>query len=178
MPRHWIWFRCGINQDKTNCYPLAHHTWKMLRYYLVKCTTFSTHWRYVAFLQTLVALKRTGCEVRQMECQASSVTANVQSDHLLHGYMLPVFFSIKIFNWSAAYSLALNNPFCILFSSTSPVTFPLSCQASFFLSFTLRSLWNKNKESKHKNLPWLTKQTWYTFLSPNQCHQNTKLYPK
>ena len=57
-----------------------------------------------AFLQTLVdlkwagcglalvALKRTGCDVRQMECQASNVTANVQSDNLLHGYMLPVFF--------------------------------------------------------------------------------------
>jgi len=28
-----------------------------------------------------------------MECQASSVTANVQSDHLLHGYMLPDFFA-------------------------------------------------------------------------------------
>ena len=40
----------------------------------------------------LVALKRTGCDVRQMECQASNVTASVQSDHLLHGYMLPVFF--------------------------------------------------------------------------------------
>ena len=29
----------------------------------------------------------------QLECQASNVTASVQSDHLLHGYMLPVFFS-------------------------------------------------------------------------------------
>ena len=28
-----------------------------------------------------------------MECQASKVTANVQSDHLQHGYMLPVFFT-------------------------------------------------------------------------------------
>jgi len=28
-----------------------------------------------------------------MECQASNVTASVQSDHLLHGYMLPVFFA-------------------------------------------------------------------------------------
>ena len=46
---------------------------------------------YVVFLQTLVALKRTGCDVWQMECQASNVTANVQSDHLLHGYILPVF---------------------------------------------------------------------------------------
>ena len=41
----------------------------------------------------LVALKRTGCDVRQMECQASNVTANVQSDHLLHRYVLPVFFT-------------------------------------------------------------------------------------
>jgi len=41
----------------------------------------------------LVALKRTGCGVRQMECQASKVIANVQSDHLLHRYMLPVFFT-------------------------------------------------------------------------------------
>ena len=40
-----------------------------------------------------MALKRTGCDVRQMECQASNGTKNVQSDHLLHGYMLPVFFT-------------------------------------------------------------------------------------
>ena len=33
------------------------------------------------------------CGVWQMECQVSSVTANVQNDHLLHGYMLPVFFA-------------------------------------------------------------------------------------
>ena len=38
-------------------------------------------------------LKRTGCDVWQMECQASNVTASVQSDHLLHGCMLPVFFA-------------------------------------------------------------------------------------
>ena len=37
--------------------------------------------------------EKNGCGVRQMECQASNVTANVQSDHLLHGYMLPVFFA-------------------------------------------------------------------------------------
>ena len=40
----------------------------------------------------LVVLK-TACDVWQMECQTSIVTANVQSDHLLHGYMLPVFFA-------------------------------------------------------------------------------------
>ena len=40
-----------------------------------------------------MVLKRTGCDVWQMECQASNITANVQSDQLLHGYMLPVFFT-------------------------------------------------------------------------------------
>ena len=40
----------------------------------------------------LVALKRTGYDVCQMECQASNVTANVQSGHFVRGYMLPVFF--------------------------------------------------------------------------------------
>ena len=40
-----------------------------------------------------MALKRTGCDVWQMESQASNVTANVQSDHLVHGYMLPIFFA-------------------------------------------------------------------------------------
>ena len=79
------------SQKKTNCYPLTNHTWKMSPYYLVKCTTFSSDWRNVEFLQTLVALKRAGCDVWQMECQASNVTANIQSDHVLHRYMLPVF---------------------------------------------------------------------------------------
>ena len=41
----------------------------------------------------LMALKRTGCDVWQLECQASNVIASVQSDHFLHGYMLPVFFT-------------------------------------------------------------------------------------
>ena len=40
-----------------------------------------------------VALKRTGCDVWQLECQTSNVTASVKSDHLVHGYMLPVFFA-------------------------------------------------------------------------------------
>ena len=55
---------------------------------------FLSDWSFVAFYQTLealseksqlssVALKRTGCDVRYVECQASSVTASVQSDHLL-----------------------------------------------------------------------------------------------
>ena len=41
----------------------------------------------------LRALERTGCHVWQLECQASNVTASVQSDHVLHGYMLPFFFA-------------------------------------------------------------------------------------
>ena len=39
----------------------------------------------------LVALKRTGCDVWQLERQASNFIASVHSDHVLHRYMLPVF---------------------------------------------------------------------------------------
>ena len=101
-----MYFRLfSLSRKKTNCYSLTQHTWKISPHYLVKCTTFSSDWRYVAFFQTLVALKktgwglalvalkRTGCDVSQMECQAGNVTANVQIDHLLHGCMLPVFFA-------------------------------------------------------------------------------------
>ena len=35
--------------------------------------------------------EKTGCDVWQLECQASSVTASVQSDHLLHSYKFLVF---------------------------------------------------------------------------------------
>ena len=104
--QYYLYFRLFTSsQKKTNRYPLTHHTWKMSPHYLAKCTTFSSDWRYAVFLQTLVALKkagcglalvaprRTGCDMWQMECQASNVTANVQSDHLLRGYMLPVFFA-------------------------------------------------------------------------------------
>ena len=37
--------------------------------------------------------QKTGCDVWQLECQASNVTASVQSDQLLHEHMLPVFFT-------------------------------------------------------------------------------------
>ena len=42
----------------------------------------------------MVALKRTGCDMWQLECLASNVTASVHSDHLLHVYMVPVFSSL------------------------------------------------------------------------------------
>ena len=85
---------------------------KMSLHYLVKCTTFSSDWRYVAFLQTLMALikagcglalaalKRTGCDVWQMKCQASNVTAHAQNDHLLHASSL-------FCHWSTALSTML-----------------------------------------------------------------------
>jgi len=41
----------------------------------------------------LVALKRTSCDMWQLECRASNGTASVETDHLLHGYILPVFFA-------------------------------------------------------------------------------------
>jgi len=42
----------------------------------------------------LEALKRTDCDVWQLECEASNVRATIQSDHLLQGHMLPVYFAI------------------------------------------------------------------------------------
>ena len=36
-----------LSQKITNCYPFTHHNWKMSPLYLVKCTTFSSDWRYV-----------------------------------------------------------------------------------------------------------------------------------
>ena len=79
--------------------------WKLARFKLTRriarslggsWASCSSDWRFVAFFQTSeavkrascrlspVALKRTGCDVWQLECQASNVTASIQSDHLLH----------------------------------------------------------------------------------------------
>ena len=44
-----------------------------------------------------MVLKRTRCDVWQLECRASSVTAIVQSDHVLHQYILSVF--SKVFSY-------------------------------------------------------------------------------
>ena len=88
---------------KTNCYPLTHHTWKMSSQYLVKCTTFFIWLKVCCIPPNVGGSEKSGLWVGiggseknhmwQMECQASNVTANVQSDHLLHGYMLSVFFA-------------------------------------------------------------------------------------
>jgi len=107
------------NSKKSFSTELFIHTFDYLRYLTRKqsvihlptppenVTTLTcdiANWRFVTFLQTLealkrascglssVALKRTGCDVWQLECQASNVTASVQNDHLLRWYMLPVFF--------------------------------------------------------------------------------------
>ena len=42
----------------------------------------------------LVALRRTGCDMWKMVYQTSNVTASVQSDQLMYGCMLSVFFTI------------------------------------------------------------------------------------
>jgi len=71
-----------LSQNKTNCNhdcELARHTWKMSPHYVVKCRTHSPDGRYIVSLQTLVALKRPGCVMWQLECQASNVTATICS---------------------------------------------------------------------------------------------------
>jgi len=92
---HTYFILFTLSQKKTNFYPLNHHTWKMLPHYLVKCKTFliwlkvmmrsSKHWW---LWEEPVAM----CGNWNVK-QATSHTASVQSDHLLHVYMLPVFFA-------------------------------------------------------------------------------------
>jgi len=69
---------------------------EMSPHYLAKCRACSSDWRHITIIQMLLLLmppKRAGCDVWQLKCQASNVTASVQSDHLLHGRTLPVFFA-------------------------------------------------------------------------------------
>ena len=58
-----------LSQKKTNCNPLAHPAENV--------TTLTCEWVVVG------GSERTGCDVWQLECQASSVTASVQNDHFL-----------------------------------------------------------------------------------------------
>ena len=90
---------------KTNCNLLAYPTWKCHHTNLWSAKLFHLtegslrsfkRWRLSCRRASCglssVALKRTGCGVWQLECQSSSVTASVQSDHLLRYYLFPVFF--------------------------------------------------------------------------------------
>ena len=148
-----LYFRLFTSyQKKTNCYRLTHHTWKMSLHCLVKCT-FSYDWRYAAFLQTLVVLKRIGCDVRQMECQANNVTS-VRSDHLLHGYMLPVFFC----HWSTASSTTLSST---TFSPCRNKTLPQLARFADWYSIS-RYTWKNGKRWK---ICAFYKPVWWHFSS-------------
>ena len=54
-----------LSQMKTNCAPLP-TTPENVTALSCRMTTFSSDWRYVAFLQTLVALKNPGCGLALM----------------------------------------------------------------------------------------------------------------
>ena len=78
--------------------------WKMSPHYLVKCSNFNYLTEGMLHSSKRWWLwKRSSCDVWKIECQPSNVTANVQSDHLLHGHMLPVFFC----HWSTVSSTTL-----------------------------------------------------------------------
>jgi len=87
----------------------------------------------------LMALKRTSCDMWQQECRASNVTASDQSGHLMHGYMLPVFFAtdrlhrlpcsaksspcrnkmlpqvVRIMDWYSIYALLQHAPGAVIY---------------------------------------------------------------
>ena len=82
-----------LSQKKTNCYPVP-TTPENVTALPCKMHTFFIWLNVCCIPLNVGGLKRTRCDVWQMECQASNVTAaNVQSSHLLHGYMLPVLFA-------------------------------------------------------------------------------------
>ena len=70
MQNFFIWLKVMLRSSK--------------RWWLWKKPVVGWHWWL---------WQKTSCDMWQMECQASNVTASVQSDHLVHGYMLPVFFA-------------------------------------------------------------------------------------
>jgi len=85
---HTYFWLLALPHKKTICNPLAHTPPENIITRIVNCET-SSYWRFVAFFQTLealkraccglssVALKRTACDESQLEWQASNVTASV-----------------------------------------------------------------------------------------------------
>ena len=79
-----------ISEEKL--YQLAHPTWKchhtnlwiVKLFHLLRSFKRCRLWKEpVEGCRRSVTLKRTGCDVWQLQCKASSVTASVQSHHLL-----------------------------------------------------------------------------------------------
>ena len=112
------YFRLFMLSQKKNYYPLTHHICKMSPHYLVKRTNFSSDWRYVAFLQTLVALKkascglalvalrRTGCDVLQIMKKWNVRQATLQQVFKVTTFCTDTCFSL-FYHWSTASSTTL-----------------------------------------------------------------------
>ena len=122
----------SLSQKKTNCYSLTHHTWKMSPHYFVKCTTFSFDWRYVAFLQTLAALKSRlwvgigGSEKNRLWYVANGMSGKQHYSKCSKwppsariAYMLPVFFATDQLHRPPR-SAKIQLMSCLLYTSPSP----------------------------------------------------------
>ena len=106
-----------LSQKKTNCEELANPTWKCHHTNLWNAKLFHLIKGLLHSFKcglSLLALKRTGFNEWQLECQASNVTASITSDHLIHAYMLPV-----LRHWSIASSTTVATSRCHN-SSVSP----------------------------------------------------------
>ena len=142
----------------------------MSPHYLVKWRTCSSDLRYI-FFQMFVAVKRAGCDGRQLEYHASNVSASVQSDHRMHGHTSSLFRQ-----WPVASSIIL-------------------CWNSVHVSTSLYRNWSLSwigtryalaSCSRCSNLPdldqncWLaTCQDWWTGMSDGAearlCHERDVL---
>jgi len=77
-----------------------------------------------------------------MECQTNNVTANVQSDHLLYRYMLPVFFATD----------QLHHPPCMLCLNSAHVATRRCCSATRPYSELVLDTCEKKSYLKNKNV--------------------------
>jgi len=93
---HTYYWLFTLSHKKTICNSLAYTPPKNVTTLTCELQNFFIWLKVCCVFQTLealkrascglssVAVKRTGCDVWQLECQASNVTPSVQSDHLLH----------------------------------------------------------------------------------------------
>ena len=116
---HTYFWLFTLSHKKTNCDPLAHPTWKCHHTNLWTAKLFHltegllrSFKRWWLWRQPVVVIGDS--EKNWLWCvatgMASNVTASVQSGHLLHGYVLPVFFGTYRSHAALKFSPCRNKP--------------------------------------------------------------------
>ena len=120
-----------FSQKKTNCNPLAHPTWKCHHTNLWTAKLFHlTEGLMRSFKRWSAEEKQLwvfigGSEKNRLWCLATGKQC-VQSDYLLHGYMLPVFFDTD---------LSHSTPHCAEIQPTSQQATAATCPYQYTRSY-------------------------------------------